>query len=33
MITALKEYYCTAIIPYLNELKDYFGEIYKMLIG
>lgn len=33
MIAALKDYFDEALIPYLHDLKDYFGEIYKMLIG
>lgn len=33
MIAALKDYFDEALIPYLHDLKDYFTDICKMLIG
>lgn len=33
MITALKDYYKESLGPYLHDLKDYFGDIAKMIIG
>lgn len=33
MIAALKDYYRDSLGPYLHDLKDYFGEIYKMIVG
>jgi hypothetical protein len=30
MLHTIKDYYDEMIIPYWNELKDYFGEIIEM---
>ena len=33
MIGALKDYYKEALGPYIEDLKSYFTDICKMLIG
>lgn len=33
MMSTLKDYYNEMIVPYWNDLKDYFGEIVNYFYG